>query len=263
MSFGDTRCITISVDYSDELKISLAWNKQHFASTLVVSHPDDYRTIETAQDLGADLFLTRIFNDRRAAFNMYAALELGLDYMGRSGWIAVMGADILLPRNMPAWTKRTGCLYTPRRRMHRQIPQSVSEVPLERQWRQYKHQYPRDLTAGYCQIFHASDPVLGPAPWHRMDCTWGAGPDVDFQNKWREMSIVRPPFEVLHLGEQGKNWAGRVTPFADGSIPEGAAKAEASFKTLSRYRNDRGISGRTRYKEKETIRDEDVSIGAI
>lgn len=253
MSLGDTRAVLVCVDFSDVLNISLPFNKQHFVSTTVVTHPRDTKTIEVAQRHGADVLLTKVFYEKEAVFNKFAALEFGLDRMGREGWIAILDVDILLPRNMRAWTKRPGCLYTPRRRMFPTIPTDVSMVPEERKWRQYKHRMQREPFDGYCQIFHASDPVLGPAPWHVTNWKWCAGPDTFFHQKWRERNKVRPNFEVLHLGEPVRNWAGRVTPYTDGTIPENAAKNEDMVKVFLRARKEALLRPRPDKFEKERI----------
>lgn len=236
---------------ADVLNISLPYNKQHCQSTLVVTHPRDKDTIEVARSHGADVLTTNAFYERGAVFNKFAALELGLDHMGRNGWIAIMDADILMPKDMRAWSKRRGCLYTPRRRMYPTIPMSADEVPERRKWRQYKLPMGNEEFAGYCQIFHAEDAVLGPPPWHSVHWTWAGGADSFFHQKWRDQQKVRPPFEVLHLGPAFTNWAGRVSPFADGSTPDGAQKNRDMFQVLLRGRH--GKHGMERY-EKELLK---------
>ena len=251
MTLQDTRAILICVDYSDILDITLQYNIQHFKSVLVVTAPRDQRTVEVARSHGADVLMTNVFYEREAVFNKFAAMEFGLDYMGREGWIAVLDADILFPKDLRGWVKRVGQIYTPRRRMFPKIPCSINEVPERRKWRQYKLPMGNEEFAGYCQIFHASDPVLGKAPWHNINWTWAGGADSFFHMKWDEKSKIRPPFEVLHLGPAFTNWAGRVTPFADGRIPEAAAKNADMFKVLLRGRH--GKHGMDRY-EKELLK---------
>lgn len=238
MSLGDTRGILVCVEFSDILSVTLPHNLKVLQSVLVVTHPDDSGTIGLCNRLGVQALLTRAFYDSGALFNKFAALELGLDYLGRSGWLAILDADVVLPNRMHAWTKRVGCLYTPRRRMLRGIPLSPDGVPEIRKWRQFKHRMANEPFDGYCQIFHASDPVLGPAPWHQTHWNWCSGPDTFFQKKWNDRSKVRPPFEVLHIGEPQKNWVGRATPFADGSVHE---KAEARLSTVRAMLTNRRV----------------------
>lgn len=238
MSLLDTNVVMVCVDFADILRVTLPFNRPQVKSILVVTHPRDKETIDVAQEFGAEVLMTRVFYEREAVFNKFHALELGLDYIGREGWIAVMDCDVLLPRNMRPWVKNPGRLYTPRRRMFPTIPISVDQVPEERKWRQYKYRMAREPFDGYCQIFHASDPVLGPPPWHVTNWKWCAGPDTFFHQKWREANKVRPNFEVLHLGEPATNWAGRVTPYADGTIPKDAAKNRDMVKVFLRSRKE-------------------------
>tara|TARA_R110000868_G_scaffold14671_11_gene68025 strand:+ start:560 stop:1390 length:831 start_codon:yes stop_codon:yes gene_type:complete len=265
MSLSDLRCIMVCVDYSDILDITLAYNVRKVQSVLVVTHPRDLKTIEVCKKHEVECFQTSVFYEREAVFNKFAALELGLDYMGRHGWLAIMDADILLPDRMHLWTKREGNLYTPRRRMHPKMLQSVADVPLERRWRNWKYPMGNEEFAGYCQIFHASDPVLGPGPWHATNCTWAGTADSWFHQKWKDRNKVRPPFEVLHLGEAFTNWAGRVSPYADGTVPENAEKNADTHGVLLRQR--RGKVGLNRFEmemlKNETGSGDDHSTEAI
>jgi hypothetical protein len=256
MSLSDLRCIMVCVDYSDILDVTLAYNVRKVQSVLVVTHPRDTKTVEVCKRHEVECFQTSVFYEREAVFNKFAALELGLDYMGRNGWLAIMDADILLPDRMHPWNKQEGKLYTPRRRMFPKILKSVGDVPAERRWRNWKPPMQNEEFAGYCQIFHASDPVLGTGPWHSTNWTWAGGADSFFQQKWKESNKVRPPFEVLHMGDAFTNWAGRVTPYADGTVPENAQKNADTFRVLLRAR--RGNSTLNRF-EKEMLKDETCS----
>jgi hypothetical protein len=142
--------------------------------------------------------------------------------MGLTGWLSIMDADVLWPkeithtwrpdREYPGFGYREGCLYTPRRRMLEKPSQlltlSKQGPPPERMWGSFPlHPQQREF-AGYTQIFHAGDPHLGPAPWHETNWRTAGGADSFFQAKWPPECKIRPPFEVLHLGESGVNWCG-------------------------------------------------------
>jgi hypothetical protein len=96
------------------------------------------------------------------------------------------------------------------------------QIPDENEWRNYPIHRNTAEWAGYSQIFHANDPVLGSPPWHEVDWVHAGGADSMFQRKWPRDRKIRPPFEVLHLGLAGENWMGRATPYADGTKPENA-----------------------------------------
>lgn len=249
------RAITVCVNYHDILDVTLAYNIGKVKSVLVVTHPNDKKTVDVAHKHGAEVFQTSVFYEREAIFNKFAALELGLDYMGRHGWMMILDADILLPGRMHRWVPNEGRLYCPRRRMHPTLLRSVAEIPEERRWRQWKPPMQNEEFAGYCQIFHASDPVLGPGPWHQTNWTWAGGPDTFFQKRWDDRHKVRPPFEVLHLGDAFTNWAGRVTPYSDGTVPDNAQKNADMFRVILRSR--RGRSGLNRY-EREMLKDDTI-----
>jgi hypothetical protein len=232
------RAILVSVDYADLLSVSLYYNRHHFESVTVVTMPgsDDGRV---AREAGADVFETTAFRDDGAVFNKWKALEQGLDAIGREGWLCVMDADVLWPENVTVLpmgeflevgfggllTKlRAGQLCTPKRRMCEDVRYGV---PAEVTWDNFPLHRQQQEFAGYSQIFHASDPHLGPPPWHQVDWRHAGGADSFFQMKWPDSAKVRPPFEVLHLGPAGQNWWGRATPYLDGTVPEdAAAKAE-------------------------------------
>jgi hypothetical protein len=229
------RAITICVDYADLLRVTLPRSQKHFHSVTVVTTPGDEETIGVVREFGADLCITDVFYDKGADFNKFAALEYGLGLMGREGWLAVIDADIYFPLEIPEWSLDQGCLYTPRRRMFPHIPQSAEEIPDN--WLPYAYPMANEEFAGYCQIFHADDAMLGPPPWYETNWIWAGGPDSVFQQKWPDRNKIRPPFEVLHLGPAFQNWAGRIAPMADGTPAQGADRRRRRRAEILERRN--------------------------
>ena len=254
------RAIMVCVDFADILALTLPRNRKHFEEVWVVTSNKDADTQKVAVEHKCHVYCTGSFYANGAAFNKWLALEEGLDRMGRKGWLCQMDADVVWPEkivveecgmagvvlaggdgNAPLLTLRHegkflhvigGQLCSPLRRM---CPFDGT-VPPESQWRRFPVHRNVAEWAGYSQIFHADDPVLGPPPWHQVDWIHAGGADSFFQAKWGEQPPgwkpgmaqqtnrkVRPPFEVLHLGEAGRNWYGRATPYADGRLPEGSA----------------------------------------
>lgn len=231
------RAIVVCVDYSDFLELTLPYNAHHFSSVLVVTSMEDDRTREVAAANGTPCFSTDAFYSNGAVFNKWLALEQGLEVMGRRGWLCILDADILWPKQLPKLRLDVGTLYTPRRRVW---DKPTKDLLPEHQWKQYPLHRNEAEFAGYSQIFHATDQHLGPAPWHETDWKHAGGADSFFQRKWPARNKVRPAFEVLHMGPTGRNWCGRVTELLDGTRCTGAeerAKQLADFMRQRRQTN--------------------------
>lgn len=209
------RAITVCVDYSDILAMTLPYNKHFIEEMMVVTSMTDQKTVDVALEHGARVHQTNTFYREGAHFNLWGAVEEGLDVCGRDGWIMFLDADICLPEHHHNFTPQIGYIYTP----HRRIKEDISDgIPEQRKWAQYRRLRVNEDFRGYCQLFHGSDPVLGPSPWHSINWTWKGGQDMAFQSKWPENKWARMPFEVLHLGEAFVNWTGRVSKYRDGTV---------------------------------------------
>lgn len=273
------RAITVAVEYTDLLAITLPYNLHHFEKFYIVTDLASYPSVmEVVASLPEHLqqpvkvFPTNLFYDNGAIFNKWLALEWGLDKMGRHGWICQLDADILLPEGLKWNEKRVGTqeileltnssslraylggyLIVPWRRIA-PLPLPSGIVPPESEWSNYRLYREREF-AGYSQIYHADDPVLGPAPWHETNWVHAGGADSFFQAKWPMDLRIRPNFEVLHLGSPGVNWCGRTEPYVAGGRPD---NAQVRLAQLEEYK-----SNRKRYRD--TIGDqyagEKLSIG--
>lgn len=248
------RTILISVEYGDILNLTLPYNMPFFSEVMVVTTSIDHETIDVAQRCGAQVHTTDAFYRRRAIFNKFAALEEGLDVFGRHGWMLIMDADIVIPQRRHEFAPQIGQIYIPRRRILARIPR---KIPEERTWRTLKCPMLNEEFAGYFQLFHADDPVIGPAPWHKTDWTWAGGPDSFMHAKWDLRNKIRPPFDVLHLGEPFRNWAGRVTNRIDGTRHPDAIKRRGIHQSLLNARRETSRRGRFLDPfEKEKLKDD-------
>lgn len=209
---SNIRAILVAVDYLDLLTITLPWNRPHFNEVCIVTSQQDEATQKFAASVDAKCFVTDAFYDNGAVFNKWKALELGLDAFGRHGLLCIMDADILWPRELPAVKYSPGYLYTPPRR----VLSNPADWRPDLDWGQCPVKHEHEF-AGYTQIFHATDPHLGRAPWHQTNWRHAGGADSFFQRKWPKSRKSRPPFTVLHLGDPGQNWCGRATPYVDGT----------------------------------------------
>lgn len=237
------RAILVSVDYYDYLAITLPYNRHHFEEVMVVTNTTDSVTKLVAEENDCRIYSTDSFYSDGAVFNKWRALEEALDSYGREGWMCIMDADVLWPKSIPHYQLRVGNLYTPKRRMML----DPSDLPItEDQWKTYPLHRQQQEFAGYTQIFHCDDPHLPDPPWHETDWRHAGGADSFFQDCWPKERKIRPPFEVLHLGESGKNWCGRVVPYLDGYKDP---KANERYQTLRDFIHKRRGSGLERFKE--------------
>lgn len=210
------RMILVCVDYWDYLSITLPYNRHHFHETLIVTSLQDTNTRIVAEKNHCEIYTTDSFYHDGADFNKWKALEEGLDHFGREGWICIMDADVLWPQRSKLENLNRGTLYTPLRRMCQKVP---DRIPPEEHWRIYPVHPNIGEWAGYSQIFHMNDPHLPNPPWYEINWKHAGGADSFFQGLWPSNKKSRPPFEVLHLGESGKNWCGRGTRYLNGSKP--------------------------------------------
>lgn len=222
------KALIVCVDYWDFLSVTLPVNKHHFSDILVVTTPTDYDTIDLCEALNVQTHKTNSFYDKGALFNKWIALEEGLDILGRDGWLCLLDADIIWPETVSMPTLGIGKLYGPRRRMSKlQIPESRwKSVPL----------WTNEDFSGWTQIFHASDPALpNPPPWHQTNWKHAGGADTFFQNLWSPQNKIRLPFEVLHIGDPGTNWCGRVSKLM-GVLPANANERRNALKAFMETR---------------------------
>lgn len=242
--------ITVSVGYGDILAVTLPRNAKHFEHVIVVTDSKDKETRDViAKVPNAVPYITDSFYLDGATFNKGRALEEGLQCIDCEGlghgWILVHDADILMPDVMPLESCVPGNLYNPPRRM----------LYDPTQWREDLDWKTLDLAGdvnefpGYFQLFHTSDPVLRSRPWYAVDWKHAGGCDSAFQKKWSADKKFRPDFEVLHLGEDGKNWCGRATKRMDGTMPAGASENAAALRKFIQRRK-RG-TGPSRYNHEK------------
>jgi hypothetical protein len=231
------KAVTVSVNFADLLSISLPRNAVHFERIVVASTPQDSDTARVVAGVtNADLFTTDAFYRDGRTFGKWLALEEALDRLGRDGWICVFDADVVMPPEFLQYDYRPGFLYSPYRRMIADPREYRDGLD----WNFLHHVQDKEF-AGYCQVFHADDEVLrNVRPWYGTDWKHAGGGDSDFQFRWPPRRLIRLPFHVLHLGQDGRNWMGRVTPYLDGTIPPEAAARAAQMSEMMRVRQESG-----------------------
>jgi hypothetical protein len=210
------RGITVCVDYDDLLAITLPRNARHFSRVYVITTPDDARTLEVIKSVpNAIPVLTDAFYRHGAKFNKGLAMELGLDHMGRTGWICIFDADTIMPDDLKLPKLEVGCLYGMRRR----ILHDVKKWHPGMNWNQCPVSADR-VIAGYFQLFSAEDTRLRDTrPWYDVTFTHAGGCDGYFQSRYKYDKKVWLDAQCLHLGPRDANWFGRATDRLDGEQP--------------------------------------------
>lgn len=230
------RAALVSVDYADLLGVTLPYNRHHFDEVLVVTTPDDWETHAICGQHDVVVYVTSSFYDEGAVFNKWKAFEEGLDRFGREGWMCLMDADVLWPRDAAfhVGELEIGNLYGPLRRMWYE---PTPEIPPEEKWGQLPMHPQQSEWAGFTQIFHAGDPRLGEPPWHETTWRHAGGGDSFFQLKWPKENKHRLDWQVLHLGQAGHNWCGRATDYIDGTENPHLQKRYSQTRQFIRGRN--------------------------
>jgi hypothetical protein len=199
--------ITTSVAYDDFLAITLPRNVKHFKQIIVVTTPTDRRTQRVVSNTPkAICFLTREFHRDGARLNKGAAIEAALQRADR-GWVALFDADVILPDGDLWKDLQGGCIYG----AHRHMLYDVSRFHDKLDWSDIPIRLRDVCCNGYLQVFHTADPALGTPPWYPIHRKTADHVDWDFFRKWPEEKRIWLPWNVLHLGENGRNWNGRVT----------------------------------------------------
>lgn len=227
------RAAMVCVDYADYLAITLPYNRHHFDEVLVVTTHEDSNTQRLARKHGCGIYCTDAFYRQGAVFNKWLALEEGLDRYGRYGWMCLMDADVLWPKEAKLPALEIGCLYSPLRHMLEGDAQTP--IPPEHSWQNIHVHGNINEWAGYTQIFHDNDHHLPQDRFHWHETNWrhGGGADSFFQFRWPSECKKRLPWNVLHLGPHGTNWCG-----VNGTVQERRKRVESFI--ASRVRRPNG-----------------------
>ncbi|GIW60103.1 MAG: hypothetical protein KatS3mg087_1169 [Patescibacteria group bacterium] len=204
------RAFVVCVDYDDYLSKTLPLNRRHFSDYVVVTSNNDTRTQNVALENGCLVYKTDLFWSKGESFNKWAALEAAFNYYGRHGIICVIDADIVLPEKFsPAVSKNV--LYGCRRRIWRDYKGEA--IPPSEAWHKFPlHPYIAEI-AGYLQLFDSSSGPCQTLPWYDTNWVHAGGADSFFQARWQNKVFLAE--QVLHLGQDGVNWCGRVVDRID------------------------------------------------
>jgi glycosyltransferase involved in cell wall biosynthesis len=202
--------ITVCVNYADYLANSISRWKQGTDALVVVTTPEDEKTIDLCEKNSVFVHTTNIFTANGATFNKGAALveaiersEIFAPFM-YAEWCLFFDSDIVPPEGwrdkVEAFRPTPGYLYGAHR-----FEQSTFKV------------YPDGELAGYFAMAHVSDPNMHRRPLLQTDWLHAGGYDSEFQARWHrpvpyDRRVWFNNFTVMHQGEPGRNWWGRAHP---------------------------------------------------
>lgn len=240
--------VIVCVEYWDILQMTLPYNYHNFDKIIIVTSTQEEIPLwfhnKYDNDEKITIFRSPDFYTNGAHFNKWLPLEQGLELAG-VGWICILDADILIPQQnmLDGWKDKLldtsrlsyGKLYTPLRRMYPEL-----RILPEYSWSDFPIHPNVNEWSGYFQLFHTSDLVLGPRPWHEINWKHAGGADTFFQAKWAPENKIRPTWQVLHLGLEGRNWCGRSTPYVNGAVPTMATHRRNQLQQIAHQRRETG-----------------------
>lgn len=236
MSTPPINGVTVCVDYTDYLELTLPYNRHHFNRFVVVTTRSDRATKELAKKHRCDIVQTQVMYAEGTHFNKWAAAAQGFDDIStpeaqdtKSGnWCVYIDADIVLPRNIEWDSLKQGDLYVPYRR---QITELCETVQKETYWHTNSYDSEAIERASYCQIWHSNDMKVPSTDWQDTDIAHAGGRNRKFQSWWETTSTA--PFEVLHLSTPRIDWCGRISRYRNGELnPVGSRRYEVLQKFI-------------------------------
>ncbi len=88
--------VSVCVNYSDYLKVSLPINKQIFDKIVIVTRKDDIETQRVCAENNVEVIATDEFNDHPSGFNKFKGINKGLELLDKDGWVLFIDCDIVL-----------------------------------------------------------------------------------------------------------------------------------------------------------------------
>lgn len=205
------QAITVCIDYSDYLEISLPHNRSFFDKYTIVTTARDVRTLELAKKFEC----TALILDTEKDYVKKSMMSQGLQQLQQRQWIQILDADIVLPLEYAGIRGRVdsfdrhalyGC-----QRLFCQNKLVWDLFGFNAQCYE-PEENPRAIGIGFFQLFHASSQYLSTSQdWYAVAHGQKAA-DMSFRAKFPAAAIHQLPIKVIHLGPASVNWYGRRSP---------------------------------------------------
>jgi len=215
----DIQVITVCVNFSDIFEISIKNNKKYFENYTVVSDLKDVDTHSLCNKYNINLIKTDSFYKDGANFNKGRVLEETFDVFNRQGWFLLLDADIIIPNNFSLPNElNINNLYGIQRKMLRDIDKYHPNLD----WKDIPEDANKEII-GYFQLFNGRSKFLtNRKNWYETDWIHDGGSDGEFLKLFPPENKVKIKGNVLHLGEDVKNWNGRCSKKTDGTFYPGS-----------------------------------------
>jgi len=226
------------VNYSDFLQVTLPQNIKIINNILVLTTCSDYKTIQVCKDnkvnyITSDIFyqkspetcLNKFINklccyrcvcenyyqckclkNSKTVFQKSKAINMGIKKSNQTEWILLLDADIVIPEkfnqvNLNILDKNT--LYGVTRIVYKtHIDWVTNQNAYFDFWK----------FMGFFQLFNINSSNFHKEYFgYNEEFNYANEGDYHFAKKWGKKKLL--DFYVIHLGETGENWQGRVTDF--------------------------------------------------
>ncbi len=208
------QAVTICINYADYLEC-IAANRRHFDRWVVVTVPGDAATAAVCARHGLEVVLSETLRadgqDFNAVDNKARAVNEGLARLDGEGWVLVLDADVLLPRDfrarLAALPLEAGCLYGAAGRRVCEERETFTVLRGLEPWERLAARNSQVL--GYFNLFHA-----GTRPNRYVPAGGGDSvvhDDARFMTSFAPPARRQVPMTVIHVGPMYQNWARRVS----------------------------------------------------
>lgn len=221
--------ITVSVNYSDYLDVSLTYAKPHFDRIIVVTHAKDKKTIRVCKKHKVKFVTSERFYLYGSSFNKGGAINDGLSALERRGWIIHFDSDVIFPPNMrkilEGMKKDLDVIYGCDRtdvKNQKEFEKALRKDFGKTNWTG-QSLVGRAPYAGYFQMFSAKAPCLNQKSRKYVEFWYPDWPTAYFSDtlfclKWPKQGSISK-LRVIHLGVQMVNWEGRKTKLNEFRVP--------------------------------------------
>jgi len=192
--------VIVSVNYNDFLEITLKHNTQIFDSIFVVTSTSDEKCQEICQRMGVRTLVTDCMYSDGAKFNKGKAINHAIASIKDPDLILILDADIIVTERIDISKIENGTIYYKDRiildsaKSYDRFLKGDSKFRIDSQG-----------PLGYFHLFRYDKRIK-----YLETCKDASWIDIKFASKFKHKVKIGNP--AIHLGQEGKNWSGRITP---------------------------------------------------